>query len=433
MKILLIAGFNNQDIRQLNIFKKSNFFFHWLIRLFGLPPRVGLLNDSAPWITELISFFETRNDIELHVVGPKIRLKRRLSEFELRGVKYHLFSSEWTSFLRITEKYSLWKTFQLSGYYTRKILNKVKPDLVVLSGAENPAVAVSIFSAAKYPRYCLCQTVYNNPERTRFGLLKKINQETELEIFSQLRFFGVYSKLHYDLLKSINPDAIVFKFNFPTRCNLLESINVKKQYDFVNYALMHGERKGTPDTIKALAIVKNIFPKVTLNIVGGCDESIRIKLNEKVKDLGLEENVTFTPFFEKKSELLQHVQKSRFAVLPCKLDHISRTMTQSMQLGLPLVVYKTTGTPAFNREKECVLIAEKGNVEALAQHMLTLMEHPEKAELLARNAREYQEKNAERYKEDGERLIENFKAIIENYQHGTSIPQNQLFNPETED
>ena len=201
----------------------------------------------------------------------------------------------------------------------------------------------------------------------------------------------------------------------------------------MNFALMHGSRKGTTDSIQALAIVKQKFPNVTLNVVGGCDESGRAMLGSMVKELGLEENVTFTPFFEKKRDLLLHVQKSRFAVLPCKLDHTSGTMNQSMQLGLPLVVYRTTGTPTFNREKDCVLIAEKGNVEELAQHMLTLIEHPEKAELLAKNAREYQEKKTEYNKGNGERLIANFKAIIEKYHYGTPIPQNQLFNPETDD
>ncbi len=104
-----------------------------------------------------------------------------------------------------------------------------------------------------------------------------------------------------------------------------------------------------------------------------------------------------------------------------------------MQLGLPLVVYKTSGTPAFNQEKECVLIAEKGNVEELAQHMLTLMEHSDKAEQLARNAREYQEVKAEYNKGNGDRLIANFKSIIEFFQLGTPIPQEQMFNPETDD
>ena len=196
---------------------------------------------------------------------------------------------------------------------------------------------------------------------------------------------------------------------------------------------MHGSRKGTPDSIQALAIVKKSFPNVTLNIVGGCDDADLLQLKELVNRLDLGDNVIFTPFFEKRSDLFQHVKKSRFAVLPCKMDHISGTMNQSMRMGLPLVVYETTGTPSFNKEKECVLIAQKDNVEELAQCMLTLMTNPEKAETLRRNAFEMQEMKAEYSKHNGECLLANFKAIIDYYKNGTPIPVNQLFNPETDD
>lgn len=433
MRVLLIAGFLDDEVKQQIFFKKDSVFFHKLVRLFRLPSRVGNLNDHAPWVRSIISFLETQEEIDLHVFGPQIRLKKPLTEFESRGVKYHFYSSEWTSLLRKLNRYKLWKRLMNANFYFKNVLAKVNPDLVVLSGAENPATSVSILYADRYPRYCLCQTIYNNPERTNYQTPNRLKQDMEKDIFSKLQFFGVYSKMHYDLLKEMKPDAIIFKYGYPSKGVLIEPSEVEKKFDFVNFALMHGSRKGTTDSIQALATVKQKFPNVTLNIVGGCDESGRAKLDLLVKELGLEENVTFTPFFEEKNDLLLHVQKSRFAVLPCKLDHIAGTMNQSMQLGLPLVVYKTTGTPAFNREKECVLIAEKGNVEELAQHMLTLMEHPEKAELLARNAREYQEKRAEYNKGNGDRLIDNFKAIIENYQHGTPIPQNQLFNPEKED
>ena len=433
MRVLLIAGFLDEEVRKQDIFKKDSPFIHKLVRLFKLPPRVGNLNDHAPWVRGIISFLETQEDIDLHVFGPQIRLKKHLTEFESRGVKYHFYTSEWTSLLRKLNRYKLWKRLINADFYFKKVLSKVNPDLVVLSGAENPATSVSILYADKYPRFCLCQTIYNNPERAKYNAPNRLKQEMEKDIFSKLHFFGVYSKMHYDLLREMKPDAIIFKYGYPSKGVLLEPSEVEKMYDFVNFALMHGSRKGTTDSIQALAIVKQKFPNVTLNIVGGCDESGRAKLENEVKELGLEENVIFTPFFEKKRDLLLHVQKSRFAVLPCKLDHTSGTMTQSMQLGLPLVVYKTTGTPTFNREKECVLIAEKGNVEELAQHMLTLMENPEKAKLLARNAREYQEKKVENNKVNGDRLVANFKAIIENYQHGTPIPQEQLFNPENED
>lgn len=430
MKILFIAGFLDEEVRRHDIFRKYNHFIHLLIRIFGLPGRVGQLNDHAPWIRNIISDLEKHCDIELHVFGPQIRLKKRLTEFESRGVKYYFYSSEWTSLLRKLNRYKLWKRFINAEFYFKKVLDIVNPDLVVLSGAENPATSISILYADKYPRFCLCQTIYNNPERAKYCVPNRLIQDMEKDIFSKLHFFGVYSKLHYDLLKELKPDAIILKYGYPSKGVLIEPSEVEKEFDFVNFALMHGSRKGTPDSIEALAIVKKKFPHATLNIVGGCDETIRVQLEQKIIELGLAENVTFTPFFEKERGLLLHVQKSRFAVLPCKLDHISGTMNQSMQLGLPLIVYKTTGTPTFNQEKECVLIAEKGNVEELAQHMLTLMEQPEKAKQLAKNAREYQQKKAEYNKGNGDRLIANFKAIIENYLHGTPIPQNQLFNPE---
>ena len=433
MKVLLIAGFLDEEVRKQDIFKKDSPFFHKLVRLFRLPSRVGNLNDHAPWVRSIISFIETQEDIDLHVFGPQIRLKKHLTEFELRGVKYHFYSSEWTSLLRKFNRYNLWKRLKNADFYFKKVLAKINPDLVVLSGAENPATSVSILYADKYPRYCLCQTIYNNPERACYSIPNKLIQDMEKDIFSNLQFFGVYSKMHYDLLKKMKPEASIFKFGYPSKGKLLEPVETEKQFDFVNFALMHGSRKGTPDSIRALALVKQKHPKVSLNIVGGFNEDGRAEMEQLVKELRLEENVTFTSFFEQQSDLLLHIQKSHFAVLPCKLDHVSGTMNQSMQLGLPLVVYKTTGTPAFNHEKECVLIAEKENVEELAQHMLTLMEHPEKAEMLANNAREYQKNMMEQKKQNGERLVANFKAIVENYRNGTPIPQEQLFDPEKDD
>lgn len=433
MKIVLIAGFSNVEIREHLEFKKDSHWYHWLIRMFRLPARVGELRDHAPWIPSIITSFESRKDVELHVVGPHIRLKRPIEEFVLRGVNYHFFQSEWTELMRKTGNYNLWKHLQRSGYYTRKIIDKIQPDLVVLSGAENPATSVSILYAQKYPRLCLCQTIYNNSEREKYSHPNRLIRDMEKDIFSQLKCFGVYSSMHYKLLRNFRPDATIFKFGYPSKGDLLEPTEVEKEYDFVNFALMHGSRKGTPDSIRALAIVKKKYPNVTLNIVGGCDLSRLESLKQLCEEMEVRDNVIFTPFFEKKEDLLLHVQKSRFAVLPCKLDHRAGTMSQSMQLGLPLIVYKTTGTPAFNREKQCALIAEKENDEQLAQHMLSLLDNPELAETLRVNAHEFQEKKAARARQNGDRLYATFKAVIGHEKNGNEIPQELLFNLEKDD
>ena len=433
MKIILIAGFSNPEIRDHLHFRKDCKWYHRLISWLHLPSRVGEFSDFAPWIPNIIGRIEQEKNIELHVIGPQIRLEQPIEEFQLRDVTYHFYQSEWTSLMRICNNYRLWKGLQRSTHYVRQVIDEVNPDLIVLSGAENPATSIGILASDKYPRLCLCQTIYNNPERSRYARPKKLIQDMEMDIFHHLNYFGVYSSMHYKLLREFRPEATIFKFGYPSKGMLLEPSEVKKEYDFVNFALMHGSRKGTPDSIRALALVKQKYPRVTLNIVGGCDQKGMEQLKSLVAELDLEANVSFTPFFEKRSDLLLHVQKSHFAVLPCKLDHTSGTMTQSMQLGLPIVVYKTTGTPSFNREKQCALIAEKENVEQLAQHMLSLLENPGLAETLRKNAREFQEKKAEISKQNGCRLIETFKAVIAKEQQRKDIPQELLFNPERDD
>ena len=102
MRIVLIAGFSNSEIREHLELKKDSRWFHRLIKLFGLPARVGEFRDYAPWIPGIIGFMEQQKDIELHVVGPQIRLKHAIEEFTLRGVTYHFFQSEWTGLMRKT-------------------------------------------------------------------------------------------------------------------------------------------------------------------------------------------------------------------------------------------------------------------------------------------------------------------------------------------
>ena len=279
----------------------------------------------------------------------------------------------------------------------------------------------------------LCQTVYNNPDRAMYSTVNSKNASTEMAIINEVENFGVYSKMHYDLLHKLNPGIKIFKFGWPSSGRLLVPAPFEKEYDFVNFSRGLSDKKGYPDSIRALSIVKKKYPYVKLNLVGSDSPEKQMRLQRLCEDCDVRDNVVFTPNFAKHDDVLLHIQKSRFALLPCKMDNISGTMNQAMQLGLPLVVYETSGTPAFNREKECVLIAEHGNVEELAQHMLTLMENPEKVKTLKRNAREFQERRAENNRQNGDRLVENFKAIIANYREGVIMPQEQLFNPERDD
>jgi glycosyltransferase involved in cell wall biosynthesis len=254
------------------------------------------------------------------------------------------------------------------------------------------------------------------------------NASTELEIIKKERYVGVYSEKHYHLLRELGYDKYVFFFQWPlTGSHYATKPCEHKSYDFINFAFQMSRSKGFHDCIEALAIVKKKYPNVKLNLVDGGNDEVRAELKQLIKKLGLENNVSFTPFFTEQRDLFQHLQSARFAVLPCKVDFISGTQMQSMEYGLPVVCYKTSGTPSLNRDKECVLIAEINDVEDLAHKMLMLMENPELAEKLRQNSFEFSQGRMLKAQENMPRLVENFKAIIENYYSGTPIPENQLY------
>lgn len=427
MKVAMVCSFSNPIIREHLNLKHNRVLFNFLINKFRLPSRVGKYEDCSPWISNYIQQFKTRKDeIELHVIFPHIGLKSKLVEFELDGIFYHAVNTEFSSFLRIVNNAKIWIYLQRNSIIAQKIISRIHPDIVNVIGLENPASSVMALAPQNTPIYALCQTIYCNPDRKRLSVPKKLNWDLELLLFEKLNYFGVYGRLHYDLLKQHKPNANIFNFSFPSS-DMPNVREVKKEFDFVNFAFCLDLRKGAHDTIQALSIVKTKHPNVSLNFVGHCPEHCRRELDILIAKYGLYDNVVFTPFFEKQADMFQHIQKSRFAVLPCKMDVTSGTMSQAMYYGLPLVVYKTTGTPQFNEKKECALISQIGNIRCLADNMLLLMEDPHKAKELQANAKEYID-NRRDNKHTVDKLIANYEAIINNYWKNTPIPPDQLFN-----
>ncbi len=433
LRVAMICHFSNQEVRD-HLPLDNRKLYTFLRKILHLPVKKNPYGDIAAWDACTINFFKEMEDVELHIISAHSGLKKKVVSYEQDGVHYNFVRCDEATMLKyLIKSDSLWLKCNPMTPKVKNLVEDIRPDIVVLFGTENAYYSGTVTGIEGYPIYVLQQTVYNNPERKKNKMWSTKNAYTELEIFRKERYFGVYCKMHYDLLKHYKPDGIIFKFGFPSNGVLLNPVHTEKEYDFVNFALTLDLRKGAHDSIRATAIIKEKYPTVKLNLVGGCNSVQREELDALIKELGVENNVIFTPFFERHSDLLLHIQKSRFAVLPCKMDNTSSTMNQSMQLGLPIVVYKTPGTPGFNREKPCALIAEHGNVEDLAAKMLMLLDNEELAESMRENAREYQEKLVENNSHNGERLMQTFRTIVEHYNNNTPIPQELLFDPERDD
>lgn len=430
IKVAWICHFSNKEVRK-RLPLSDRPFFNLLKKIFGEKKKT-VHADFAPWVNNLILEFEKIQDIELHIIAPHKGLKKLIVEFERNNIHYHFFKPDNLLILnRIIDRFYKKRQakFWINRYLVKNLIKKINPDIINLIGAENPYYSITALDIENIPLYVSAQTVYSNPDWLKYsGSINQLNLDVELKIHQKATFFGCMGRMHRDLILRNNPDAIIFKMFFPIQ-RPAEVKEVPKTFDFIFFASGVSQHKGIEDAMEALALVKKEKPDVSLNVVGKCSPNYKFELLRKLDKLNLKNNVSFNEYFPVHNDMYQHVKKGRIALLPIKLDVISTTVIEAILLEIPVVTYKTSGTPYLNKDEETILLADIGDVGKLAENMLLLLNNPEKAEQLKKAAKAFVEREFEN-KTSALRLVENYKAVIENYYYGTPIPEGLLFNTE---
>jgi len=430
IKAILLCHFSNEEVRaQLPV--SFSGFEAVVRRLLRRNSKATKYNDFAPWITNLICEFEKIEDLELHVVAPAPNLSGKTVEFDIKGVHYHFFKGNLSfPFEQLAAKiFGAKRRFNRNTRLVQELVKKINPDIVNLVGSENPYYSATVLGINHVPVYVSAQTVYTNPDRMRLsGHVSKLNWDIELKIHEKETYFGCGGRMHRDLILRNNPNAIIFKNFFPIQRPYAVK-QEKKIYDFVSFSVSISAKKGADDAIEAFYLVKKKYPEVMLNLIGHFNKISDYGKNllKRIDELGLTKNIVFTPYFTRHEDMHQQTQKSRFALLPVKLDVISGSIIEAILLDLPVVTYKTTGTPYINKDGECILISDIGDIEALANNMIRLLESPELAEKNRVLAKEFVNRTFDN-KLLAERLFENYKAVINHYNKGKVIPEELLFN-----
>lgn len=424
---MILSPYTNHELRGHLKLKEYNRATTLITKLLGVSSNISGFKDIAPWVGQIIHEFEKHSDIELFAVAPHIKLKKSIETFKIGRTSYYFYSSEYSSALRLLNNYHIWKKLQNCSRIVSKIADTINPDVIISYGTENP---VNSFPAIqlnkKYPVITVLQTIYNNPDRYLYSTPNRLIQELEYDVVKNVDYFGTSFNFYNNLLRQMKKDAVVLKYQFLS--SPFPKVNkVCKIFDFVNYAFNMDLRKGDEDSIRALALVKKKYPNVTLNIAGGIAKERKEYLVKLISELDLTQNISFTGMFERKEEMYQHIVQARFAVLPVKMDLISTTMKESMYYKIPVVTNVTPETPHINRDKKRMLIAEKGNIDSLADKMIRLLEDQSLAKELADNGYEYMLSEMDNDKKV-ETILNVLTSIIANFNQNKPIEQSLLMN-----
>ena len=106
-------------------------------------------------------------------------------------------------------------------------------------------------------------------------------------------------------------------------------------------------------------------------MTGGVFEA---ELAELVEHLGVERNVTFTG---RRSDVRRLMAAADVYAMPSFGEPFGLVFLEAMAMRLPVVALDNGGTPEVVEHGKTGLLSSPGDVDAVAQHLLTLMRSPD--------------------------------------------------------
>lgn len=418
----------------------SNPFVHEKLRL-QLNPIIRMLRkmahkeistdvpEFANWISNGICEFEKIEEVELHIVSPYPNLKSFIQEFTHNNIRYHFFRNEDDTIIPFIFK----RLFHPSNYRYRqnrktvsRILKKIKPEVVHLFGAENPDYGLGLFSTPKNAiTIAQLQTLMNEPSFKDNYPIDKKSYEYRARVEKEILLKADYlctpvMKYRQIILDEINPNAIILNAGFALKDPVVKE-SCEKKYDFVYFAA--NISKAADVAIEAFGIAYQTDSNITLDVIGEYSEEYMRSLRELMKKYGISNVVTFEGLLPTHDDVLKQIRKSRFALLPLKVDLISGTIKEAMSNGLPVITSDTgeQGTQKLNLKRRNVLLSPIGDCQTMAENMLLLSGDDELAETLRQNA--FQTRLEVRSNQMvAKKYVDNYNACLENYWDNRPIP-----------
>ena len=175
------------------------------------------------------------------------------------------------------------------------------------------------------------------------------------------------------------------------------------------------EKKGHEYAIKALAKVVNKNGKdIIYRIVG--DGPLKDKLMSLAEELGIEDCVEFMGNVEDE-ELLKLYKESHIFILPSVTasdgdqEGIPVVLMEAQAMGLPVISTYHSGIPEVVIDGKSGFLVPEKDVDALAEKMEFLVEHPELWSEMGRHGREFVEKHYD-IRRLNKRLVEIYRNLI---------------------
>ena len=370
------------------------------IKVVMLGPYLYEMGGVTMHIKKMTKYLSYREDIEMHL----ITIGNKNEKTKIGNLNIHMI------------KKSLPYPFSIPSlvWFLKHKIIELNPDIVHAQGSFAPYSTAAALVRNKYPTLL-----------TMHGILAK-----ELKFHKGINFIFILfiHKPNEKFVVAKIPNIVVvtpyvkdlFCRHCDTKSNIYVTSNgVDNEYFEIGVAenpntlLFVGlisPRKGLLDLVKAMKIIIERIQDVKLNIVGSIEsKKYSDILNEYVKTNKLKGNVNFTGYLSE-AELKQKYREATLFVLPSYEESQGIVLLEAMACGKPVVASNVGGIPFVVEEGKTGLLFESGNVEDLADKIMTILKNEELGEKMGEAGRE----RAKEFTWDkiAERTVEVYKEIL---------------------
>lgn len=367
----------------------------WLCHYFedslnGILPLRRKNKQFSPWIPEMLQLFEKQEEVEIHVISPVSNLKTQCYSFKKGNIYFHFFNKgipfwgqPWPGIFGNIFKLDYRTGFALNNYYINKYVEKIKPDIIHLHGAEDPTHSVAILKLSrKYEVVFTVQGFGQHSKSTGYQVTKR--RDYEKKILSSLKHFVTYNKFMEDVISQYNINPMFY------HCDYYHPIRKPKQqtkgpYDLVYFARLCKE-KGIEDLMIALNKVVKVYPDITLCVIGFSTNQYMSFLYDNAINLNIAKNIHWLGFLKYQEEAFDVVSKSKMMVLPTYHDISPGTLIETAYLKVPTIAYSVGDLPEYNEEMLNIYLVPPHDTNALANAIIELYKNDNLRMTLSNNA-----------------------------------------------
>lgn len=340
----------------------TNFGVEWLP---DLPPELARSPRQHPmtWQRVLLAELEKKRDVEIHVIVIRKTIDRDIS-FERNGTWFHVLKTR-----------SGWRAptfFWVETLLIRRVLNRIRPDLVHAWGTEAGAALVA--SRLGYPYLVTIQGLLGWYKELvslsayfRFNAgLESLSLRRARTVTTEATFAVRFLQEHYPHLQVHQAEhAPDWVFHQVQREPQIEP----KRFLFVGTL---EERKGVDLLLQALDQVRQT--PFELIIVGGSPRSPFMQSLQKGVSQELWQRLTFREALSP-AEIAAEMTKATILIMPTRADTSPNAVKEAAVAGLPVIASRLGGIPDYISDGKNGFLFRSGDLGDFIQALTRACNH----------------------------------------------------------